>query len=501
MNTRQTRQRTNIYDAATLCDVYKTGHREQYSPGTTRVYSNMTARTSRVEGVDKVVFFGLQAFTRRILEDHWGDWFATDEDVAVQRYVRRMSAVLAGQRVTADHLRALHRLGYLPLEIKAVPEGTEVPLRLPMYTIENTLDAFFWLPNYIESIVSAETWLPITSATTALHLRRLLDGWAERTSDAPGFVDWQGHDFSFRGLSSLDSSASSGAGHLLSFAGTDSLPSLDWIEAYYGRDAAHADDPFLGGSVPATEHSVMCVDGDLGERATFQRLFAIYPTGVLSVVSDTWDYWNVLTSVVPSLKADVMGRDGKLVIRPDSGDPVKIICGDPSSPAGTPAARGTIELLWEVFGGTVNSKGYRELDPHIGVIYGDSISYERAQAICAGMEASGFASTNIVFGVGSFTYQYVTRDTFGQAMKATWALVDGRGRDLYKDPKTDDGTKRSARGRLAVLCDDDGEMYLVEQATPEQEAASMLRAVWRDGHEVCTQTWDEIVARVGVRTV
>ena len=245
----------------------------------------------------------------------------------------------------------------------------------------------------------------------------------------------------------------------------------------------------------------MCAGGELGERETFARLLRLYPTGIVSVVSDTWDLWEVLGSHLPALREEIMARNGKLVIRPDSGDPADILCGDPTAPAGSPARAGVIQLLWNVFGGVTNSKGYRELDPHIGAIYGDSISYERASAIIERLGAAGFASTNIVFGVGSFTYQYNTRDTFGFAMKATWAEVNGVGRDLYKDPKTDSGTKRSARGRLAVVRDASGELVLIERASAAQEAASLLRPVWENGKAVVVQTWDEIVARVGARAV
>lgn len=486
------------FNPATLIDAYKFDHRRQYPAGTTRVYSNMTPRGSRLDGVERVVFFGLQAFTRRVLEDLWASWFAADEDEVCDAYARRTDAVLGPTAIGTDHVRALHRLGYLPLRFCALPEGTEVPLRVPMFTVENTHPDFAWLVNYVETVLSAETWLPATSATQAVRLRRLLDGWAARTSSVPEMVDWQGHDFSFRGMASLEAAAASGAGHLLAFAGTDSLVSLDWIEAYYPRSDGRGD-ALLGGSVAATEHSVMCAGGEEAEAGTFERLLDLYPAGIVSIVSDTWDLWEVLVDILPGLRDRILARDGKVVVRPDSGDPVDILCGDADAPAGSPAAKGVIELLWGLFGGTTNAKGYRELDPHIGAIYGDSITYERAGAICERLAAKGFASTNVVLGVGSFTYQYVTRDTFGFAMKATWAEVDGEARNLSKNPATDSGVKRSARGRLAVLADADGVPTLVEEATAEQEAASLLVPVWEDGKPVVVQTWDEIVARVGLR--
>ena len=208
----------------------------------------------------------------------------------------------------------------------------------------------------------------------------------------------------------------SGAGHLLSFTGTDTVPAIDFLEDHYNADS---DTELIGGSVPATEHSVMCMGTKDDEIATFHRLITeTYPTGIVSIVSDTWDYWKVWTDYLPALREEILGRDGVVTIRPDSGDPVKILVGDPAAPAGSPAHRGSYELAWEVFGGTTNDAGYRMLDPHINLIYGDSITPERCEAICAGLVAKGFVPTN-VFGIGSFTYQHNTRDTFGFAMKAT----------------------------------------------------------------------------------
>lgn len=181
---------------------------------------------------------------------------------------------------------------------------------------------------------------------------------------------------------------------------------------------------------------------------------------------------------------------------------MKIVCGDPEAQPGSPPEKGVIELLWDIFGGTVNSKGFKVLDSHIGAIYGDAITYERAEEICERLKAKGFASTNIVLGVGSFTYQYVTRDTFGFAMKATWARVDGKGCDLFKDPVTDIGSaKRSARGRLAVVQDGTGELKLINGATPEDEARSLLQPVWEDGKFLRRYTFREIAQRLGVRRV
>jgi nicotinamide phosphoribosyltransferase len=474
----------------TLIDVYKIDHRRQYPQGTTRVYSNWTPRSSRISEHGEVVFFGAQYFFRRFLEEDFNQRFFGEGEARVcERYARRTNSVLGPNSVGADHIRALHQLGYIPLEFRALAEGTAVPLRVPMLTVENTHPDFFWLPNYFETLMSSVLWQPCTSATTALGMRRILDAAAKKTGSDPGFVDWQGHDFSFRGLPGPEAAALSGAGHLLYFTGTDTLPSLDLIEDYYGVPEGY----LVGGSVAATEHSVMCAGGEYGERATFDRLLDLYPSGILSVVSDTWDLWYVVTQIVPSLKERILAREGKLVIRPDSGNPADIICGDPKATGS--AANGVVELLWDTFGGTTTTTGHRLLDGHIGCIYGDSITMERATEITDRLAAKGFASANVVFGIGSYSYQYVTRDTYGFAMKATWVKINGEGRDIYKTPKTDDGVKNSARGRLAVVYGDDGNLRLIEKATPDDEAKSLLEVVWRNGKSFRSETFDVIRKR------
>lgn len=477
-----------------LADSYKVGHHDMYPKGMTHLQSNFTPRGSRIEGINHVVFFGLQAFLQSTLMEYFNEeFFNADPTEVIGDHVRRVEGLL-GMPFDATHWYELHSLGYLPLEFRALYEGTEVPLRVPMFVIENTVPGYGWLVNYFESVLSNEIWLPMTSATTALHLRRMLDHYAALTSDTPEFVDWQGHDFSFRGMTSVSSGSASAAGHLLSFAGSDGLSGMDWAEQFYGGCSN-----FVGGSVPATEHSVMCAGGEQTERETFDRLLAGQPSGIVSIVSDTWDFWKVMTETLPSLKDEIMARDGKLVVRPDSGDPVKILCGDPDAEPGSPAFYGAVQVLWNEFGGTVNSKGYRVLDSHVGVIYGDSITFERAQEICKRLMVKGFATTTPVFGVGSFTYQYVTRDTFGFAMKATWALIDGESTALFKDPKTDSGVKKSAKGRLAVIEDWSQGLYLVSEATPEAEDLSLLQPVWRDGEFIKRHTFPEVAARIGVR--
>jgi nicotinamide phosphoribosyltransferase len=262
----------------------------------------------------------------------------------------------------------------------------------------------------------------------------------------------------------------------------------------------------------------MCAGGKEDEVDTFRRLLNTYPKGILSVVSDTWNLWKVCTEHVVTLKEEILARDGKLVIRPDSGDPVDILCGlldktsenyfsKPDSIVISPDNKGVIELLWDVFGGTVNEQGYKVLDSHIGAIYGDSITIERADEICKRLEAKGFASTNVVLGIGSFTYQYNTRDTFGFAMKATYVEITHpaesgspasatEGREIFKDPITDDGTKKSATGLLFVGKNDNFEITLYDKVSRDEERTGLLQVIYKDGEFYNTTDLTTIRQRV-----
>jgi len=480
-----------------LKDGYKVGHKFQYPEGTSLVYSNLTPRKSRNGDVQEIVFFGLQYFIKEYLVREFNEsFFSQPKEQVLKQYARRMDNYLGKDSITYDHIAALHDLGYLPLEIKALPEGALVPMRVPIFTIKNTIPEFFWLTNMLETILSAILWKPCTSATTAFQYLKTFTKYAKETvGNDLSFIPWQGHDFSFRGMSGVEDALISGAGHLLSFAGTDTIPAIDFLETYYNADA---EKELIGGSVPATEHSVMCMGTQDDEIKTFERLISeIYPAGIVSIVSDTWDFWQVITEFLPALKNRILARNGKVVIRPDSGDPVKIIVGDKDAPVGSPAYKGAIECMWETFGGITTEQGYKLLDGHIGLIYGDSITTERQLAILEGLKQKGFASYNVVLGIGSYTYEYVTRDTFGFAMKATYGEVNGVGRDIFKDPKTDDGTKKSAKGLMQVYRNTiTGKLEVKDQCTWEEEAQGELKTVFKDGKVVVDWTLAEIRERI-----
>jgi len=486
----------------TAIDFYKADHRRQYPEGTEYVYSNLTPRSSRLAPVldgfdDRVVFVGLQGYIKRILIDAWDThFFQQPKEKVIAKYKRRMDQALGEGAVPVDHMEALHDLGYLPIRIKALPEGSRVNIKVPMFTMINTKPEFFWLTNYLETSISAEVWKMCTTASIAYEYKQLLTKYAVKTGAPLDFVPVQGHDFSFRGMSGIDDAAQSGMGHLTSFIGTDTVAAIDYAEDYYNAEGV------IGVSVPATEHSVMCMGTQDGEIETFRRLVEdLYPSGVVSIVSDTWDFWQVISEFALELKDTILARQenalglAKVVFRPDSGDPVKVICGDPDAQPGSPAFKGAVECLWEIFGGDMTEEGFKSLNQRVGVIYGDSITLERAQAILEGLAAKGFASNNIVFGVGSYTYQYLTRDNFGFALKATWGQVNGEAREIFKDPITDNGEKKSARGFLRVEETENG-FELFDQQTAEQEQQGALEVVFEDGALVVDQSLGEIRARL-----
>ncbi|WP_459212284.1 nicotinate phosphoribosyltransferase [Aquimarina rhabdastrellae] len=459
-----------------LTDGYKLGHKEQYPQGTTKVYSNWTPRKSRIKGINEVVFFGLQYFIKEYLIKQFDTAFFQQPKALVTTEYKRYVDQYLGVDYDVKHIEDLHDLGYLPIEIKALPEGSIVPIRVPMFTIVNTKPEFFWLTNYIETLISNIIWQSCTSATIALEYLKILKQFAlETDKDNIDFVQWQGHDFSMRGMSGTESAILSGMGHALAFSGSDTLMVSKTLEEYYNADIFKE---VVIGSVNATEHSVMCAGSKDDEIETFKRLLKTYPNGILSVVSDTWDLWKVLTQYLPELKEEILNRDGKLVIRPDSGDPVAILCGCDHENA--IIAKGVIELLWDEFGGYVNEQGYKVLNPKIGAIYGDSITLERAQQICEQLKQKGFATTNVVLGIGSFTYQYNTRDTFGFAMKATYVEINGEGRAIFKDPITDDGTKKSAKG-LIQLKRENNKIVLKDECSIAEEKEGILKTVFKNG--------------------
>lgn len=524
-------------------DFYKADHRRQYPQNTTLVYSNFTPRSfKKYKGSsDKLVWVGLQAFIIDYLIKGWNEgFFNKPKKEVVETYKLFMDSTLGPDSIPVDHIEELHDLGYLPLQIKSLPEGTLVPAKIPVLTIVNTHPKFSWLVNYIETVMSSELWKMSTNATIAYEYRKTFEHYAELTGADKGFVIFQGHDFSARGLSNKEDAYKNQISHLFSFAGTDTCLAIQGAKDYYFADYTKS---LVGTSVPATEHSVMCTNianiqqslDSIGSWVTpgnntlsidmlqydsthtnTQRLAEIayiwylvtelYPTGIISIVADSFDFWYMMEYGIKVLKPIIEARQpnalglAKVVFRPDSGNPVDVICGkEPVFYKGIPnipkvAQKGAIEALWDVFGGTTNAKGYKELNPRAGLIYGDSITLERQQQILEKLMIKNFASTNIVLGIGSYTYQYNTRDTFGFAMKATFAVINGNPINIQKDPATDDGTKKSAQGLLQVTLIDD-KLTLKDNCSWEEEKDSLLKSVFLNG-KLETATFQQITDRL-----
>ena len=522
-------------------DTYKVGHKSMLPVGSTLMQSNFTPRSgkhSNCPNDGKIVSFGQQMLVRKIRED-WAINFFNKPISHIDQFAQDMGNLLMWDHpIDVTHFKELHKLGYLPIEIRAIEEGTLIPYKIPLYTIVNTQPlngvVFDWLVNYLETLLSAEAWQAPTAATTSYCLRKLGQKWVKQTDpENAWFVDYQFHNFSMRGMDGKSSIVNSGLGFATSSKGSDTLPVIPAARKYYDEPL----DRVPINSVIASEHAVMCAltgfflktkqgswekIGEL-EVETFRYLLQTFPTGILSLVSDTWDLWRVITEYCVILKEEILARDGKLVIRPDSGDPVDIVCGhkeftivdgkyytlDNRFMADTliadkdiPACKGVIELLWDIFGGDYSSTGYKRLNSKIGAIYGDSITYTRALQIFERLEAKGFASTNIVLGVGSYSLQYVTRDTHGFAQKATYVEIEfeaeddmfdqggptigekfKQGIEIFKDPVTDSGVKKSAKGLLVVRKDENGQYTLKDQATWEEVNSpdNELKTIFKDG--------------------
>ena len=534
-------------NAATLSDGYKLSHGKMYADGTTMVYSNLTPRSDRIHKKNatafydgKLVWVGAQGAIREIHEA-FEEFFKSPKEKVVGRFARRMEGYLGGYEPAVKAISELHDLGYLPLKIKAIKEGSKVNFGIPVMTIRNTVPEFYWLTNYLETVISNLTWKVATNATIANEYRNIVEHYGDKTGADAFTRSIQCHDFSMRGMSGPEDSARAGFGHLLSFIGTDTLPAMDYAEDYYDADG------LIAISVPATEHAVatsniLKIEGDLlsqgivpnecNQRLTAETMFMYdlitrkFPRGIVSYVADSFDFWAVLTDVLPALKDVILSREasavapGKLVIRPDSGDPVKVICGYDTNNLNEcyrgsdgnwyvtwtntiiseAELKGAIQVLWETFGGTITEKGYKMLDSHIGLIYGDSITAKRAEEILRRLADKGFASGNVVFGVGSYTYQCNTRDNFGFAVKATYTEVEGKGIAIFKDPKTD-SKKKSAKGLLFVgyNTDSGGNFFLQDNVSREEEESddNLLRTIFEDGKFFNVQTLSDVRKTLG----
>lgn len=527
-----------------FADFYKPSHISMYDKRSEIVQDNMTPRNAKhfihfADNDQRVMFAGLQGFIKWFLIDMFNNnFFNLPKEEAVADYREVCDSSIGIGMVETWGFEALHDLGYLPLEIRALPEGTLSPVQVPMFTIQNTHPDFYWLPNFLESVISAETWKTITTATTFWQYRKLSEKWAAETCDNNDHVAFQNHCFAYRGEAGTHDAAQSEFGQLINSMGTDTIPAILYARRYYNMKGK-----FVAGSIPASEHSVATTNigfivgrlqGEHPELTLDEARFLaevefllfyitkIFPKGFVSYVADSYDFWAIITKAAAILKQEILARDGRVVFRPDSGIPEHIIAGyrieefetengfynkgsfalktevayfkdtdryvllsqtdDDDKEIPRHEAIGAIQCLWEIFGGEVNSKGYKVLDTHVGLIYGDSITVARAKDIFERLKEKGFASSNIVYGVGSFTTQYTTRDSLGMAVKATGAVIDGQQIMVVKEPKTD-LSKKSAKGFLKVVRNMFGQLELIDNCQLEevQSEDNELRRVFYNG--------------------
>ncbi len=446
-----------------LTDSYKITHWRQYPPSTECVYSYFESRGGCFA---EVVFFGLQYTLERYLEGSRVDSASIEE--AAGFCAAHFGDASLFNREGWERIRDVHG-GRLPVAIRAVPEGTPVPNHNVLMTIENTDPGCFWLTNYLESLL-VQVWYGCTVATQSREARRIIERFLDETGD-PAQAPRKLQDFGFRGVSSVESAAIGGVGHLVSFEGSDNLAACRMARDVYACDMA-------GGSIPASEHSTITAWGQSGEVDAFRNMLERFPSGVIACVSDSYDIYRACTELWGgTLRDRVLARDGTLVVRPDSGDPPDVVCE-------------VLRRLGDAFGSETNAKGYRLLPPQVRVIQGDGIDLAMIEAVLARMQREGWSADNLTFGMGGALLQKLHRDTQNFAFKCSEVVVDGERRAVHKDPVTDDG-KRSKAGRLALRRDADGTLHTVAAPDPDDR----LEEVFRDGRVLRRQTLADIRER------
>ena len=481
------------YNPLLCLDFYKVTHAQQYPKGLTKLVSYLTPRMSRLPDIKRLPMVGLQPFIKDYLIDAFNrHFFLRNFDEVYSEYTDFLNITISTNGVGYDRLKALHDLGYLPIEIRALPEGIRSNITVPQIEISNTHPNFVWLVNSLETMLSTSLWHTQVSTEVGYQYRQIVNEFAEKTCDDNVVRARLLGDFSMRGQESVESATKSSGAFLFSFLNTATVPALRWLKKHYDGYCIHFDPAnyknTVGFGAISTEHSVMCsnfaVDGD--EINIIRRLLTeIYPNQSFSMVSDSYDYWNLVNNILPQLKDEIINHNGCLSIRGDSGDPAEIVTQ-------------TVFKLWDIFGGTINSKGYKVLDPHIKALYGDSITPQLCRKIYEILASNGFAINNVTLGIGSFsmqcledidadtqekTYLPYTRDTFGIAIKATYAEdKDGKPVMIFKNPKTDTAKfKKSQRGCCRVFKTEDGYSYEDGLTWDEAQNGNELKSVFKDG--------------------
>jgi nicotinamide phosphoribosyltransferase len=460
-----------------MADAYKYSHHKLYYPGTSKIYSYLESRGGEFS---QTVFFGLQYLLKEYLEGVVITKEKIDEAEKVMNQVFGRTDVF--DRTKFEYILNQYS-GKLPLRIKAVPEGTVVPVNNVLMTIENTDPKCFWLTNFLETLLM-QVWYPSTVATLSREIKQIVEEYYEDTASysAKAGIEFVLNDFGFRGVSSLESAALGGAAHLVNFSGSDTVAGSMLAKDYYNTETVY------GLSVPATEHSICTLLGEEGELEVFKHILKTFPKGIVACVSDSYnifracnDYWGT------ELKDLILSRDGTLVIRPDSGDPVFTILR-------------VFDILFDKFGYTLNEKGYKVLPPQIRVLQGDGINLHSIRALFAALKVNGISAENLLLGMGGALLQKVDRDTQKFAFKCSYAELDGRSINVQKSPVELDelgnlrqSFKKSKAGRLKLIQTEEGYKTVGENELPEYK--DVLQTVFENGRVLKEENFEQIRAR------
>ena len=451
-------------------DSYKVSMFKQYPAGTTGVYSYIESRGGRY---DRTVFFGLQAFIKEYLLVP-----ITQDDIDIADHILTAHGE-PFNRSGWQYILDKHN-GYLPVVIRAVPEGTVVPVKNVLATIENTDPKCFWLTTWLETALLRAIWYPTTVASQSYTIKQVIAHYLEMTGD-PSLIDFKLHDFGARGVSSLESAGIGGAAHLVNFMGSDTITGVLYAREYYNAGIS-------GFSIPAAEHSTITSWGRDGEVDAYRNMLTQFakPGSIVAVVSDSYDIYNAASKLWgEELKEQVVASGATVVIRPDSGDP-DVVC------------RKLVQILGDKFGYTTNAKGYKVLN-NVRLIQGDGVNEHTIRTILGGFQAYGWSADNIAFGMGGALLQQLDRDTQKFAMKCSSICINGEWRDVQKDPITDPG-KKSKAGRVTSWYNS-GNEYVSSVDVPTGWTdkgiggwCDALNTVYRDGKLVMDISFDQVRA-------
>lgn len=461
-----------------LADAYKYSHHKLYIPGTTKIYSYLESRGGMF---NETIFYGLQYILKEYLQGQAFTKENIDEAEEVLNGVFGRQGIF--KRENFSYILDKYD-GRLPIRIKAVPEGSAVPVKNVMMTIENTDPKSFWITNFLETLLM-QVWYPSTVATLSREIRKIVTHYFELTADdtSKASIDFVLNDFGFRGVSSVESAGLGGSAHLINFSGSDTVYASTFAKKYYNAKRIY------GMSVPATEHSIMTLKGLEGEGEIFSHVLNAYPDGVLACVSDSYDIFNAVGELWgKQFKSNIMKRSGVLVIRPDSGDPVQTLLK-------------VFEILFDRFGFTTNSKGYRVLPTQVRVIQGDGVDYNAIQLIYQTLTANGISAENLLLGMGGALLQKVNRDTQKFALKCSYAKVNGEVVNVKKSPieMNEKGElvksfKTSKAGKLKLIRTSDG----LKTVSDIENGEDVLETIFENGEIKKTYTFEEVRERAAI---